>query len=157
MLRSLAQGLAAGSRGFAAASGPRVTSVYEKVVSFWLVDHEGRRRKVAGIEGDSVAQAIADHVPPRSTLELVSGSKDVHVILPKEWADTIPAPSEAEKARIYHVAYGDGSMSRLGSAVVLKKVHEGMTLAVGGAKPSAYDQRHEMNTMSQPKPPGTPC
>jgi len=86
-------------RTFAAASGPRVTSVYEKCVSFWLVDEEGRKKKITALDGDDLASACAAHVNKQNVFEAMEGVKDFHAILPKEWASTLAEPKVYQQVR----------------------------------------------------------
>lgn len=85
--------------GAAASSGPRVTSVYDKVVSFFLVDEHGKRNKVTCMEGDSLAMTCAKFVESQNIQEELPGQKDFHVILPQEWVEGLDAYSGYSQVR----------------------------------------------------------
>jgi hypothetical protein len=117
-------------------------TVYEKVVEITVIDSEGKRHVIPGLEGQTVAQLLEQHTDILGPHAVAGspegrGCMDAHVKIPNEMLDVIPPPTGDDKAVIEELA-DPASLdkhSRLGSRIILSKSLQGAVLSIGDIYP----------------------
>ena len=117
-------------------------TVYEKLVEITVIDGNGRRHTLLGMEGQTLAQLMEQHVDVLGK-NAVAGSPEgrgcveAHVKVPNELLEEIPAPAGDDDAVLREVADPQSldAHSRLGSRIVLDKSLDGVVVSVGDIYP----------------------
>ncbi|KAL6775701.1 NUOP3 [Auxenochlorella protothecoides x Auxenochlorella symbiontica] len=89
--------------------GSAAPSVFDKIVQLTVVDKEGHRHVLRGLEGQTVADVLQGHtdILGEDVLALspsVPDQLEAHIKIPTELFDTFPAPSDEVARQLTQVA-----------------------------------------------------
>lgn len=120
----------------------RFLSLFLRSVPLTVVDLEGRRHALRGLEGQSVADVLSDNIDTFSSDVVAlspegSDAYESHVKIPAELFPVYPAPTGDAAAELSQVA-ADGSIdehSRLASSIKLTKAEGPLLIGLGALAP----------------------
>ncbi|PRW59051.1 NADH:ubiquinone oxidoreductase 22 kDa subunit [Chlorella sorokiniana] len=132
----------AGFRSWLRPFSSTAPSVFDKLVQITIVDGQGRRHVLRGVQGQPLTTVLEGHMDTLGEQTLClspdgRGVPEAHVKLPTELLAAFPAPAGDDARYLQEVAQR-GSLdahSRLGSKVVLSKELDGAVIALGELYP----------------------
>ncbi|KAK9832037.1 hypothetical protein WJX81_000535 [Elliptochloris bilobata] len=116
-------------------------SVFDKMVQLTVIDVEGKRITLRGLEGQLLVEVLAEHSHELGGDQVIGlspegrGMLEAHVTVPNEWLALLPPLTDEDRRVLEEIAPYVGRNSRLASHVKLTHALNGFNIALGELRP----------------------